>query len=164
MMPIGLSRVAAIATVVGLTSSCVAPDALTRATGVRRDATGPAVAVAVVGDFGTGGIDERAVARRIRAWVEAVDADALVTTGDNVYPAGDPSQFEAAWTIPYGWVAGRDMRVIASLGNHDVKTALGKHVMHLFDMPARRYLMSVGPVDYIVLDATRSGSTHNDNG
>ncbi len=147
-------RVAAIATVVGLTTSCVASDAITRPS-VRRNVAAPAVAVAVVGDFGTGGAGERAIADEIRAWVEAVDADALVTTGDNVYPAGSPNRFKAAWSIPYGWVARRDMLVIASLGNHDVKSAKGKHVMQLFEMPARRYLSSVGPVDFIVLDANQ---------
>lgn len=128
---------------------------ITGATGGRRDAVAPAVAVAVIGDFGTGGIGERAIAGEVRAWVEAVDADVLVTTGDNVYPTGHPRQFEAAWTIPYGWVAERDMPVIASLGNHDVKSAAGKPVMQLFDMPARRYLTSAGPVNFIVLDANQ---------
>ncbi|MDQ3767263.1 MAG: metallophosphoesterase [Actinomycetota bacterium] len=141
--------------VVGLTTSCVASDAITRARSGWSDAAAPAVAVAVIGDFGTGGAGERAIAGEVRAWTAAVDADALVTTGDNVYPAGHPRQFEAAWTIPYGWVAEQDMPVIASLGNHDVKSAVGRHVMQLFDMPERRYLTSAGPVNFIVLDSNR---------
>jgi hypothetical protein len=52
--------------------------------------------LAVIGDFGEGNRDEERVSNAVRAWVEETGADALVTTGDNIYPAGDPEYFEDA--------------------------------------------------------------------
>lgn len=107
---------------------------------------------AVVGDFGTGGTAERAVAAQVRRWAQSRRADALVTTGDNVYPAGEPDEFARAWRRPYGWVAAAGLRVVASLGNHDVGRAGGRPVMGLLGMPARWYATRVGNADLFVLD------------
>lgn len=58
----------------------------------------------LIGDFGTGDENEQALASSIRSWVSTRPFDALVTLGDNIYGAGDPSRFAAAWTQPFGWV------------------------------------------------------------
>lgn len=107
----------------------------------------------VVGDFGTGDEWEGTVASRIRRWSKAHDSDAFVTTGDNVYPSGHPSRFDAAWREPYGWVKRRDIPILATLGNHDVETRNGKPVMLLLDMPGRYYATKLGSARLIVLDA-----------
>ena len=82
-------------------------------------------------------------------------ADALITTGDNVYPEGDPSYFEAAWRNPYGWVEGTDLSIVASLGNHDVEEDRGESVMQLLGMPGPWYRRSIEHADLFVVDANR---------
>jgi predicted phosphodiesterase len=109
--------------------------------------------LAVIGDFGTGGRSERAVAEAIRDWDRDQGLDALVTTGDNVYPDGSPSKFDQAWRKPYGWTADEDVEVVASLGNHDLDSGDPAELMALLDMPDRYYVKTVGLVQAVVLDA-----------
>jgi tartrate-resistant acid phosphatase type 5 len=103
----------------------------------------------VVGDFGMGNGDERAVAAAIR---QRGDFAALVTTGDNVYPDGGAAHLQEDWTDPYGWVQDAGIPVIAALGNHDRETDGGALVADALGMPADWYVQRVGPVDVIVLD------------
>lgn len=113
------------------------------------------VRFAVIGDFGTGEGAENEVAGAVRTWMQESDADALVTTGDNVYPDGNPARFDAAWREPYGWVETSGATVVASLGNHDVLTSGGTEVMELLGMSAPWYSRKLGPVRLFVLDANR---------
>lgn len=118
------------------------------------DASSPeATRLAVIGDFGTGGRSERAVAEAIRDWDRRDALDALVTTGDNVYPDGSPSKFDQAWREPYGWVEDEGIEVVASLGNHDLDSGDPSELMELLDMPDRWYTKTVGLVHAVVLDA-----------
>lgn len=109
--------------------------------------------IAVIGDFGTGDDVEYQVARSVRSWVKASAADALLTTGDNIYPSGHPDSFERGWTDPYGWTSSGSIQVIGVLGNHDIATDGGEPVMSLLGMPARWYVARVGEADIFVLDA-----------
>lgn len=110
---------------------------------------------AVIGDFGTGDEDQQAVAGALRAWVRRRPLEALVTTGDNIYDEGHPDDFAEAWRQPYGWVDRAEIPVIASVGNHDIRTRGGAPVMNLFSMPNRWYAHRFGPVELFVLDANR---------
>jgi predicted phosphodiesterase len=112
---------------------------------------------AVVGDFGEGNRAERRVANAIEDWVEDTDADAFVTTGDNIYPDGDPSYFQDAWRGPYGWVKEEGVEIAATLGNHDVEGGEAKEVMDLLDIPASWYRERVGDAELFVLDGNRVG-------
>jgi 3',5'-cyclic AMP phosphodiesterase CpdA len=111
--------------------------------------------LAVVGDFGVGNSSEGDVSEAIREWVQASNADALVTTGDNVYPDGDPDEFDEAWEEPYGWVADEGLPIVSSLGNHDVRGGDGEQVMELLDMPAPWYRERFGDAELFVLDANQ---------
>jgi predicted phosphodiesterase len=111
--------------------------------------------LAVIGDFGEGNRDEHRVSDAVRAWVEDTGANALVTTGDNIYPAGDPEYFEDAWREPYGWVKRQGLEIIASLGNHDVEAGQGDSVMRLLGSPSAWYRDQIGSADLFVLDANR---------
>lgn len=111
--------------------------------------------VVVIGDFGAGGSSQHRVALAIRDRAAAQRVDAIVTTGDNIYPSGAPASFQNAWHRPYGWLERAGIPVIASLGNHDVRTGAGGPVMRLFGMTDRWYARTVGPVEFIVLDSTR---------
>lgn len=116
--------------------------------------TGPsATRIAVIGDFGSGKQGERELASAVRSDDERARFAALITTGDNVYPSGDPADFDGAWTVPYGWVDGDGIPVLASLGNHDRKSGKQEQVMNLLGMPGRWYSRQVGDVQVIVLDA-----------
>ncbi len=109
----------------------------------------------VVGDFGSGDQTEAAVAAAVKEDATSEGIDALVTTGDNVYPAGEPASFAAAWQTPYGWVEAAGVEVIASLGNHDVASDGGIGVMQLLDMPGPWYSRKVGDAELFVLDGNR---------
>lgn len=115
----------------------------------------PSFSFVVVGDFGTGGEDEIAVAEEMEAWVEREGADALLTTGDNVYPEGDPAYFPRAWDEPYGWTDRLDVDVFASLGNHDFDYQGGAAVVDHLDMPGIWYRRSLSDADVFILDANR---------
>ena len=110
-------------------------------------------AFAAIGDFGFRNENEDRVARAIRGWALEHDPDALVTAGDNIYPNGAPKYFDDAWYEPYGWVEEQDLRVVASLGNHDVLLDDGEAVMDLFNMPARWFKTNLGHADLFVLDS-----------
>jgi 3',5'-cyclic AMP phosphodiesterase CpdA len=109
----------------------------------------------VIGDYGNGTVEEAAVADSVRAVAAGSKVDALVTTGDNVYPSGRPENFSEAWTIPYGWVSETGLPLIASLGNHDVQVDGGVGVMNLLGMPGPWYSKVVGSSEIFVLDANR---------
>lgn len=115
----------------------------------------PTVRLAVIGDYGTGDASEASVARAVRRWAQANRADALVTTGDNVYPEGQPVSFDAAWSDPYGWVEKRGLDIVASLGNHDIEEDGGASVIDLLEMPGPWYSSTIGDADLFVLDANR---------
>lgn len=76
------------------------------------------------GDFG-GGSAQPAVAQQMTAWAASHHVDALVTTGDNVYPDGDPSRYPAQLDAPYAQL--RQARPLwLALGNHDVQAGHGE--------------------------------------
>ncbi|HEV8564397.1 MAG TPA: metallophosphoesterase [Actinomycetota bacterium] len=107
----------------------------------------------VIGDFGEGNTDESAIAAAIRSFDQTDPLDGFVTTGDDVYDSGDPADFDAAWRQPFGWVQDSKIPIVASLGNHDVRTDGGRPVMELLGMPGRWYTETFGPVQFVVLDA-----------
>ena len=113
----------------------------------------PTFRMAVIGDFGTGEPTQYAIARAIRA--RRASLDALLTTGDNVYPTGHPDDFDEKWERPYGWVESAGIEMVASLGNHDIRTEGGEPVMRLLGMPGPWYNKSVGDADVYVLDANQ---------
>ena len=112
---------------------------------------------AVIGDFGTGEEEQHEVAATLRRVAVERDVRILVTTGDNVYEDGDPDDFDAAWHEPYGWVEQRRIDVVASLGNHDIRTDGGAPVMDLLGMPNRWYTRRYGAAEFFVLDGNALG-------
>lgn len=113
----------------------------------------PGFAFVVIGDFGTGEASEQDVSQAVREWTRGHRVDALITTGDNIYESGDPEDFDQGWREPYAWAEESDLPVIASLGNHDVRTDEGEPVMDLFEMPGRWYTRRIDAAQLFVLDA-----------
>jgi hypothetical protein len=111
-----------------------------------------------VGDFGTGTAAEYAVAHAVRGVASEARVEGLLTTGDNIYPDGDPRDYDEAWYQPYGWTADEGVALLAVLGNHDVEGGNAEAVMRLLDMPARWYSTVVGRVQVVALDSTNIGN------
>jgi predicted phosphodiesterase len=113
----------------------------------------PTFELVVIGDYGSGDETEEAVAADVRRWVERHHTDAIVTTGDNVYPEGDEQFFEEAWFEPYGWVEDEGLPVFASLGNHDFEADEGRDIIDLFDLPGSYYETEIRDADIYVLNS-----------
>lgn len=83
-------------------------------------ADAPYVRIIALGDTGTGGRGQRAVAAGVARRCEAEPADLLLLLGDNFYPNGvrstDDPQWEEKIVEPYGDLG---MPIYAVLGNHD---------------------------------------------
>lgn len=114
----------------------------------------PTFGFVVVGDFGSGDEIEQAVAADVEGWAERHPINALVTTGDNVYPE-DESSIDDAWTRPSGWVAQLGLPVVATLGNHDVEDNGGAQIIELLEMPGPYYEVDLSDADIFVLDSNR---------
>jgi len=81
--------------------------------------------LAVAGDIGDSGsrLDRTAV---VIAEIGALDPyDALLLLGDNVYPDGDPARLDTTVFGPFGPLLDDGTRLLAVLGNHDVKNGHG---------------------------------------
>jgi hypothetical protein len=107
----------------------------------------------VVGDFGVGNDDEKAVADAMHSWVVEHGADGFISVGDSIYPEAETKYFEKAWTEPYGWVDDAGIPVIAALGNHDVEDGSSEDVIDFFDLPGPWYEQTIKGVRFIVLNS-----------
>lgn len=108
--------------------------------------------VLVIGDFGDGGGNERAVAAAMEDYATMTPIAALVTTGDNLYT----DDVAAAWEEPFGWVAAMGIPVYAAWGNHDLESSSrSEAVMATLAPPGRWYEVQLGEATLIVLDANQ---------
>lgn len=110
---------------------------------------------AVIGDFGTGEPDQYAVARRMCRWRALHPYDLVLTTGDNIYPEGEPEYFEEKFFEPMDCLLSNGVRFRASLGNHDVITSNGRGELEekAFGMPARNYVVRRAGVRFVVANS-----------
>jgi acid phosphatase len=103
------------------------------------------------GDFG-GGAAQYAVAAAMGRWAAGHRVDALVTTGDNVYPTGEPSLYASELDAPYRSLrAGRPLW--ATLGNHDVGAGHGAAELSFLNLPSLPYEKTLPNVQLLFLDA-----------
>jgi hypothetical protein len=101
------------------------------------------------GDFG-GGAAQYAVAAAMTKWAAGHRVDALVTTGDNVYPTGEPSLYASELDAPYRSLrAGRPMW--ATVGNHDAGHT-AEELAHL-GLPAIPYEKTLPNAQLLSVDA-----------
>lgn len=121
--------------------------------------TGVTVRFNVLGDFGAGTWAQR----RVRAQLEQVPADLLITTGDNAYPDGTFEEFEARVFDVYRHIFSR-MPVFPSAGNHDYRSDDARPYLTEFVLPEnawraadreRYYSFDWGPVHFVALDTER---------
>jgi 3',5'-cyclic AMP phosphodiesterase CpdA len=124
-------------------------------TSVEATGSSDSFSFAVIGDFGTGGDVQKSVARRMCRWRKQHPFDVVITTGDNVYPDGDPSRFKSEFIRPYRCLRRHGVQFHASLGNHDAMTDNGdKEVSNAkFGMDDHNYVFRQGGVRFVVADS-----------
>ena len=110
---------------------------------------------AVIGDFGSADEREEAVADRMCAYRRTHPFDHVFTTGDNVYPDGDPARFPAAFFRPFDCLLSDGVKFHASLGNHDIltKNGLPQIRREIFGIPSRNYVFRRDGVRFVVADS-----------
>ena len=103
------------------------------------------------GDFGGGGA-QYAVATAMSQWAAGHRVDALVTTGDNVYPTGEPTLYASELDAPYRALRAR-RPLWATLGNHDVGAGHGADELAYLGLPSLPYEKSLPNVQLLFVDA-----------
>lgn len=137
--------------------------AVTQAAGFRTAPapdSGRAVTFVALGDMGSGSPAQRAV----RAQVENVPFDLLLTTGDNAYPNGTLDELERNFFDVYRRVL-RSKPVFPTSGNHDYRTADAAPFRQVFALPEngrpagleRWYSYDFGDVHFVALDTEQIG-------
>jgi 3',5'-cyclic AMP phosphodiesterase CpdA len=113
------------------------------------------VRVAALGDFGTGDRFQARVARALCDHLIDEPFTHVVTTGDNIYPFGDPRDFEPNFFEPYQCLFDAGVRWHASLGNHDAFTGGGQAEIDepAFGMRDSYYTWRLGPLTFVMLDS-----------
>ena len=118
---------------------------------------------AVVGDSGSGGKGQLAVARLLRR----LKPDLILHTGDVVYPAGEERHYDLRFFAPYGNLI-KEVPIFPVLGNHDVRTGNGAAFLENFHPPLdspgstkRYYSFDWGDTHFVALD---SELYHGDEG
>lgn len=116
---------------------------------------------AALGDTGTGGEGQWAVARRMEELHAAQPFDTVLLLGDNLYPDGDPAGLQEKFERPYAELLRRGVRFRAVLGNHDVKSGRSAQINYAgFNMGGRSYYSFAeagGLVEFFALDSNAVG-------
>lgn len=124
--------------------------------------TSSTVVFGVIGDYGTNGWAENAVANWVKSW----NPEFIVTVGDNNYPDGEAAtiddnvgQYYSDFIYPYVGAYGAGTttnRFFPALGNHDwTPTNSIQPYQDYFTLPGneRYYDFVWGPVHFFVLDS-----------
>ncbi|MFY9608061.1 MAG: metallophosphoesterase [Blastocatellia bacterium] len=118
---------------------------------------------AVIGDFGTGGSDEFAVANLMSESHKSLALDFVLTVGDNIYPNGAGRYFQKNFEEPFAALLRERVKFYATLGNHDVEEGRQHQMAYpLFNMNGSNYYSisrGNGLVDFFMLDSTDFGAT-----
>lgn len=112
--------------------------------------TEAAAGLLFIADFG-GGEAQQSVAEAMLGWKRSGHrVDAVVTAGDNVYPRGQESSFDAQLRRPYSPL---EVPMIAAVGNHDFQTKKGRPILRYLGQPDPPSAHRFGPVEVLVLDS-----------
>ena len=113
---------------------------------------------AVVGDFGTGGSDEFAIAAGMLDAHHKSALDLVIAVGDNIYPNGSGRYFKKHFEEPFAGLLKERVKFYAVLGNHDVEEGREDQLNYpLFNMGGSNYYSisrNNGLVDFFMLDST----------
>jgi len=95
-----------------------------------------ALRFAIIGDNGTGGKAQYAVARQMVEWRTKFPFDFVLMMGDNLYGGQSPRNFERKFEIPYKPLLDAGVKFYATLGNHD---DANQRFYKYFNMNGERY-------------------------
>jgi predicted phosphodiesterase len=118
------------------------------------------------GDSGSG----KAVQYELGAAMPGIKADLVIHTGDLVYPSGRWADYGPHFFLPYEKLI-KDVPFYPCLGNHDLKTDMGKPFLSTFELPANgpaelprgaNYWFDYGPARFVALNSCDSPSTLHD--
>ena len=123
----------------------------------RRAARRAVLRFAVIGDMGSGGSEQKALAKRMCRFRRRRPFNVVITTGDNVYPDGARRRFRRKFFEPYACLLRAGVKFHASLGNHDYVTRRGgpELTTPAFGMRARNYVVRRKHVRFVVVDSNR---------
>lgn len=120
---------------------------------------------AVLGDFGTGGSDESAIANLMFAAHKSLSLDFVLTVGDNIYENGAGRLFEKHFEQPFAALLKERVNFYATLGNHDVIEGRRDQLDYpLFNMNGSAYYSigrGNGLVEFFMLDSTDFNATQH---
>jgi len=109
----------------------------------------------VLGDTGTGGSDQLAIAKQAAAFRSRFPFDFAIMLGDNLYGSERPRDYARKFEQPYKPLLDAGVKFYASLGNHDDPN---QRMYKLFNMNGERYYtfkpsLTAG-VRFFALDST----------
>lgn len=118
----------------------------------------PMLRFAVIGDLGSGSSEQYQVADRMCSWRRNNPFDLVLTTGDNIYDAGEPENFEEKFFRPYACLLEDGVRFRAVLGNHDIGTRNGRPELNepAFGMKGRNYVVRKNGVRFVMWESNYS--------
>lgn len=118
----------------------------------------PLMRFAVIGDFGSGTDEQFALGQRMCEWEENHPFKVVVTTGDNIYDAGEPEHFEPRFFEPYACLFDAGVGFRAVLGNHDIGTDNGQPELNepAFGMKNRNYVFRRHGVRFVMWESNYS--------
>jgi predicted phosphodiesterase len=160
----------AVLTVALLTGLSPQPDAWTSASLAAQQARQPAgrgtpapavssllnekdsVKFGVVGDTGTGGSAQYAIAKLLADARSRFSYEFVIMLGDNMYGGESPADFVKKFERPYKPILDAGVKFYATLGNHDEPA---QRFYKPFNMDGKRYYTyKKGDVEFFVLDST----------
>lgn len=136
-------------------SGAASPTASVSTTPSKSETGNADLAFAVIGDFGSRSFDQLSVAARMCDWLERNPYDLVITTGDNIYPDGDPKYFEDAFFKPYKCLLDAGVQWHVTLGNHDIVVGNGEAELSepAFGMNGRNYVVRENGVRFVLADS-----------
>lgn len=108
----------------------------------------------VIGDNGTGGKDQYALAEQMAAWHQRFPFVLVVMVGDNLYGSERPQDFQKKFEAPYKPLLDEGVKFYASLGNHDSRE---QRYYKPFNMDGKLYYTFKAPkqdVRFFALEST----------
>ena len=113
---------------------------------------------AVMGDFGTGGSEEFALASRMHEIHRQSELEFVIGAGDNIYPNGAGRHFAKNFEQPFASLLNEKVKFHTVFGNHDVEDGRNDQRDYpLFNMSGSNYYTlgrGNGLVDFFMLDST----------
>src|SRR5262245_45739116 len=94
------------------------------------------VKFAVLGDTGTGGSDQYAVAKQLSTFRSKYGFDFTILLGDNLYGGESPGDYNRKFEAPYKPLLDAGVKFYAALGNHDDPN---QRMYKAFNMNGERY-------------------------